>query len=70
MEQPGNLIRDVRLESRLLAHVVLHRRVRQLVCWLAVCDIAVNLSFFMGSPSDGSGLCYSQGFLQRFFQVR
>eukprot|EP00752_Nemacystus_decipiens_P005326 g4830.t1 len=41
----------------------------QLVCWLAVCDIAVNLSFFLGSPSDGSGLCYAQGFLQRFFQV-
>eukprot|EP00903_Cladosiphon_okamuranus_P007848 g7591.t1 len=42
----------------------------QLVCWLAVCDIAVNLSFFVGSPNDGSGfLCYSQGLVQRFFQV-
>ncbi|CAM9141205.1 unnamed protein product [Scytosiphon promiscuus] len=41
----------------------------QLVVWLAVCDLAVNLSFFLGRPSDGSGLCYAQGILQRFFQV-
>ncbi|CAM9268678.1 unnamed protein product, partial [Ectocarpus sp. 13 AM-2016] len=41
----------------------------QLVVWLAVCDLAVNLSFFLGSPRYGSGLCYTQGVLQWFFQV-
>ncbi|CAB1114800.1 unnamed protein product [Ectocarpus sp. CCAP 1310/34] len=41
----------------------------QLVVWLAVCDLAVNLSFFLGSPSYGSGFCYTQGVLQWFFQV-
>ncbi|CAM9099024.1 unnamed protein product, partial [Hapterophycus canaliculatus] len=41
----------------------------QLVVWLAVCDLAVNLSFFLGRPSDRSGLCYAQGILQWFFQV-
>lgn len=54
--------------SRSLASFA-RRPARQLVVWLAVCDLAVNFTFFLGSPSDGSALCDSQGFLQRFFQV-
>ena len=59
-------------ELRLFLHhfcSFVRRPSRQLVVWLAVCDLAVNFTFFLGSPRDGSGLCYCQGFLQRFFQV-
>jgi len=55
---------------RLLARSFARRPAWQLVVWLAVCDLAVNFTFFLGSPSDGSALCYGQGFLQKFFQVR
>lgn len=43
--------------------------VLQLVVWFAVCDIFVDLSFFMGTPQDGSAGCYAQASLLQFFQV-
>lgn len=43
---------------------------RQLVVWLAVCDMFANLSYFLGSHIEGSMLCYIQAIVQQFFQVR
>jgi cAMP receptor-like G-protein coupled receptor len=40
-----------------------------LVLMLAVSDIGANISYFIGSPRDGSSLCTFQGLIQQFFQL-
>lgn len=40
-----------------------------LVLWLAVCDLMFSIANVMGSPPDGSGLCFIQAYLVSFFAL-
>ncbi len=41
----------------------------KLVLMLAVSDIGSCLSYFLGNPSEGSALCYSQALMMSFFEL-
>ena len=47
----------------------LRRFSSKLVLLIALCDLGCDISYFIGSPADGSHACTFQGVIQQFFQL-